>query len=823
MSMNSHAKRVFAVIIVLLATLALGTWYASRPAGWTDPLSPDERRWISERGTVRVGATPSSKPLEFFDARGEYRGMVADYLHLLEERLHMRFTVVESKNLKELLDKAQSREVDMIPAFAANPASIDYMVFTRPYLELPTVILVNKSQKRFLTLDTMQDMDLALPKQYAVIDFVRRHHPDLHIQPVYNYLAALLHVSFDEIDATIISLPQASYYIEDKGITNLRVAGHTDFKIFNRIAVRADDRMLAQIIQKGLDTITPADRDRIFRRWVTLDQNYVSFFLQNKRFWYFVGAGAALLLMLFTGVIAWNRSLRRRVHERTRDLERELNARMRLMTAIEQTEDGIFILDTNGNMEYANPSFLRMSGYALDELVGRHCAIIRSDRQDAAFYRELWDGLKKGEVWRGHSTYRRKDGTLYEVDVTVSPIVDQDGRVTNYVEVTRDVTEQLRMEAQLRQRQKMEELGTLAGGIAHDFNNIIAAILGYAELALLRAEPGTRPHTNLEHIRTVARRAREMVNQILIFSRRREPERRRVELAPAVEEVLELLRSTLPATIAIESEIGARGRAVLADPTQIHQIVMNLGTNAGYAMRQSGGTLTVRLGEAQTTPDGPAAGQSFLQLTVEDTGVGIPEDILDRIFDPFFTTKPQGKGTGMGLSIVHGMVGSMGGTISVRSTPGSGTVFTVLLPETTAAPEAENGETAQAIAGRGHVLVVDDEPDMVNVLSQMLGELGYEVTGTSDSLDALRLFSQSPERFALVITDQTMPRMTGDRLAQELNAIRPATPIIVSTGFPDQLRHLAKDQHGIRAVLPKPYDMGTLSEAVRDALGGTTA
>ncbi|GAB6175298.1 hypothetical protein JCM16814_01890 [Desulfobaculum senezii] len=817
-SLRQSTPLFVAATLLLLAVI----WIATRPAGWHDPLTPRERQWLSAHvGTIRIAATPSNKPLEYFDAEGRYQGMVADYVTLLEKKLRTKFTVVQSKNLTEVLEKAKNREVDMISAFAANPARVDFMHFTRPFLELPTVILVNKSQHRFLTLETMQDMDLALPKEYAVLDYIEKYHSDIHVQPVYNYLAALLHVSFDEIDATIISLPQASYYIKDKGITNLRVAGHTDFKIYNRIAVRSDWPMLSRIIQKGLDSITPQEKERIFRKWVTLDQNYVSFFLQNKRFWYWVGAGILAVVLLLVAIISWNRTLQRRVRERTDELERELQARVQLLTAIEQTEDGIFILDTSGVIEYANPAFSRMSGYSKQELVGQHCAIIRSDRQDSAFYNDLWASLRNGEVWRGHSTYQRKDGALYEVDASVSPIFGHDGSVINYVEVTRDITEQRQLEEQLRQSQKMEELGTLAGGIAHDFNNFIAAILGYAELALLKTEPGSRAHTNLENISKVGRRAKEMVNQILIFSRRREPERRLVELAPVLDEVLDMLETTMPATIEVHRDIHARGRTVLADPTQIHQIIMNLGTNAGYAMGKSGGELTVSLTHRQidaasATPK--TAPGPYLQLTVTDTGPGIPGDILGRIFDPFFTTKPQGKGTGMGLSMVHGMVGSIGGTISVTSTQGAGTTFTVLLPETDTDPHAPRRDARQVIPGSGTILVVDDEQSMVDVLQQMLEDLGYTVHTTTDSHHALTLFATHSADYDLVISDQTMPRMTGERLAEELVAIRADIPIIISTGFSDRIRHITKGENGIRKILLKPFDLAVLSQAIHDVL-----
>lgn len=814
----------FAVLIILFIAASAFNLLPLRQI-WKDPLTFEERVWLTEHNKpIVVAATPASRPLEYLDEHGEYLGMVADYMHLLEERLHVKFQLVEPDNMNQLLEMAKNREIDMIAGFAGNPARIDYMQFTKPYLELPTVILVNKSQKEFLTLETMRDkgMELALPKEYAVIDYIHKYYPDIHIQPVYNYLAALLHVSFDEIDATIISLPQASYFIEDKGITNLRVAGHTEFAIYNRIAVRSDWPILARIMQKGLDTITPAEQSTIYRRWVRLDQNYISFFLQNKRFWFYMAGGVLFVVLTFVSIIMWNRTLQRRVQQRTEELKKELKDRMRMLAAMEQTEDGIFILDTQGYVEYTNPSFQAMTGYSEAELKGKHIAMVRSDKHNAEFYRHIWDNIGKGEVWRGQTTYKRKNGSLLEGDLSITPVLDDEGKVINIVEVVRDITEKLRMETRMRQSQKMEELGTLAGGIAHDFNNIIAAISGYAELAQPSVPAESRAASNLDRIRKVAARAREMVNQILVFSRRREPERRRVELEPLIHEVLNLLRTSLPSTITIEADLHANG-TLMADPSQIHQIIMNLGTNAAYAMRESGGVLQVNtcyrdLTERDIAPTSQLQPGRYIQLEVADSGSGVPSELLNRIFDPFFTTKPQGEGTGMGLAMVHGIVGSMGGEITARSELGEGATFTLLLPLAGKARQEEAGEEEAAVTGQGRILLVDDEEDLVAINTQLLEDLGYKVTGLTDSRTALKAVASTPDAFDLIVTDQTMPGLTGAKLAEAVYAIRPDLPVILCTGYSEVLRSIREGQHGIRKIMLKPFELAEFSRIVREVL-----
>ncbi|MES9994877.1 transporter substrate-binding domain-containing protein [Desulfovibrio aminophilus] len=785
-------------------------------------LTHEEQQWLAQHHVVRLGVTPSTRPLEYFGDKAEYKGMVADYMHLLAERLGIDFEVVEATNLKSLLSKAEAREVDMIAAFWANPASIKYMSFTRPYLVLPTVILVNKNMKRYLTMADMDGMELALPQSNAVIDYVRKYYPEIHIQPVYNYLAALLHISFDEIDATIISLPQASYFIEEKGITNLRVAGHTDYKLYNRIATRSDWPIMNSILQKGLDSISENEHNRIYRRWVTIDQHYITFLLHNKKFWvYFIFA--FFIIVLFIGfIVVYNRILHKRVNSRTLELKKELNARIRLLAAIEQSQDGIFIIDTEGIIGYVNPAFEHMSGYSKTELCGEHVSRIRSNRHEPEFYRDIWEALGRGEVWRGQTTYTSKSGKDYEVDQSISPVYDEGGDITGFVEVARDITERLRMEKQLRQSQKLEELGTLAGGIAHDFNNILAAVLGYAELALPSLEENTRGRVNMERIRSVALRAREMVNQILVFSRRREPTKRLVNLVELLREVVNFLQISLPPTIEVRLAVDVEQAWVMGDSSQVHQVITNLGTNAAYAMGQNDGVLAFRLERVRL--DGPellASGRlepgEYFRLTVSDTGMGIPEDIIGRIFDPFFTTKPQSKGTGLGLSMAHGTIMSMNGGIQVKSHVGRGTVFEMYLPEAGSAPLEERKTRREIISGQGRVLFVDDENDIVRIGEQMLSDLGYTVTGINDSRKALELFRSSQDSFDLLVTDQIMPGMTGDHLIQAVHRIRPDLPAILCTGFSTSLETL-KHETNVKAVLMKPFEMAKLSKVVALAL-----
>jgi len=383
--------------------------------------------------------------------------------------------------------------------------------------------------------------------------------------------------------------------------------------------------------------------------------------------------------------------------------------------------------------------------------------------------------------------------------------------------------ERRQLELQLQQSQKMEALGTLAGGIAHDFNNILAAIIGYTEIALADSEKESPIHDYLDRVLESGERARSLIKQILAFSRQGDMEPKPVQLKLIVKEVLKLLRASLPATIDIQQEIYSDD-AVMADPTRLHQVMMNLGTNAGYAIGQQGGTLTVRLEAFKADTDfarrhGDLPIGDYLKLSVIDTGKGISAEDLARIFDPFFTTKPKGEGTGMGLSVVHGIVTGLGGLILVDSTPGEGSRFDVYLPALPKETAAAAAEEKSLPTGSERILFVDDEVFQTDMLKHLLGLLGYKVETRNNGLDAIALFEQDPDAFDLVITDMIMPKMTGDQLSEKLLAIRPGLPIILATGYSEGFSEAKAKALGLRAYALKPLVMEELSKLIRQVLG----
>jgi nitrogen-specific signal transduction histidine kinase/CheY-like chemotaxis protein len=409
--------------------------------------------------------------------------------------------------------------------------------------------------------------------------------------------------------------------------------------------------------------------------------------------------------------------------------------------------------------------------------------------------------------------------------------------VVGYRGVARDITEHMRAEAQLRQAQqedetrqaqKMEAIGTLAGGIAHDFNNTLGIILGYTGLTL-QMTGDSQIQQNLQHVFNAGERAKNMIQQILTFSRKSSLERKTIYLHEAVVEALHLLRASLPTTIEIHQNIPAGIQdVVLADTTQMHQVMMNLCTNAAHAMRDTGGILDVRMSirhidHVFTLHHPELQPGAHACLMIRDTGCGMEADVVERVFEPYFTTKGVGEGTGMGLAVVHGIIARHGGAITVHSTPGRGTTFAIYLPQINAEVDDETPDAEPVPYGQGAILFVDDEEVLTLLVQEILQQFGYEVEVHTSSLEALASFRKTPDRFDLVITDQTMPMMTGEVLAQKLRDIRPDIPIILCTGYSHRIDADKAAAQGIDAFCMKPLVTHELGLVIRRILAQRAA
>jgi len=512
----------------------------------------------------------------------------------------------------------------------------------------------------------------------------------------------------------------------------------------------------------------------------------------------------------------------RDISERKQSEEALRESEEKYRTVLEANPDPVVVYDMEGNVSYFNPAFTRVFGWTLPERLGNKMDIF----VPAEAWRETKMMIEKvlaGERFSNIETLRyNKKGNTIPVSVSGAIYKDKNGNPIGSIINLRDISHQKKLEAQLKQAQKMEAIGTLAGGIAHDFNNILSSVIGYTELALDNEKRGSFQYKNLQEVLSAGNRAKDLVKQILTFSRQVDQQQKPIQVKPIVKEALRMLRASIPSNVEIEQNVKSDA-LVMGDPTQIHQILMNLCTNAAHAMGDNAGLLTVTLLDAELD-SGVISNHpnlkpgAYIKITVSDTGYGISPDVMEKIFDPFFTTKEKGKGTGLGLSVVHGIVRSHGGDIYVYSEPGKGSTFEVCLPVIESRFKPEERAERPIPTGTERILFIDDEPVIINLSKQILESLGYDVVARNSSIEALELFKENKDRFDLVITDMTMPHMTGEKLAEKLMQIRPDIPVALCTGFSFMIDEQKALDMGIRAFISKPILKREIAEAIRKVL-----
>ncbi|MDA3958589.1 transporter substrate-binding domain-containing protein [Oceanispirochaeta sp.] len=807
----------------------------------TSLLTEAERVWIKAHPVIRLAPDPEFQPVEFFDKDGNYAGIGADYAELIAEKLGISFEIVECKNWDDVIDKMKRREVDVLNAVVKSSAREVYMDFPPPYLTIPSVIIVRKNVTEELTLEKLKGLHVIMVSGYGYVDLIRIKYPEIKIELVPDLKSALRKVSFSMADAFVGDLATASFYIESEGITNLKVAGETEPPNVSGFGVRSDWPELSSILEKGVTLLSENERKNIRQKWIHLETAEGVTKRELQSLILITIAGIFLIVLVFT---FWNLMLNRVVKLRTKDLLKEVEDRKRAELALKESERNFRALADTSPLAiymsegveqkcvYINSTFTNLFGYTIDDVpTADHWYPLAYP--DAEYRRGLVDEWQKrielaiktgSDIEPMEAVVKCKDGSKKHISWGFITMGEQNWACGL------DLTERLQaeekraaLESQLSQSQKMEAIGTLAGGVAHDFNNILAAMLGYADLALLDLPKESIVKNQIEQIIKAGYRARDLVKQILSFSRKEFSQRRSLDVYTVVKEALILLRASIPSTIRIEEDLDSQCGNILADPTQIHQVMMNLCTNAAQAMDENGGTLKVTLNSILLTKrdveDDPYLKPgNFVLLIIEDSGTGIEKQYIDRIFDPYFTTKDIGKGSGMGLAVVAGIIKSNDAFISVDTRPGTGTTIKVYFPRI----QTQNFENIKIPdplpLGQEKILIVDDEKSVVEITKQCVEKLGYEATGKTSSREALELFQSRPNSFDLIITDQTMPDLTGENLAIEIMKIRPDIPVILCTGFSTKMNQEKAKMIGIRGFLMKPFNMKELSITIRKIL-----
>ncbi len=515
----------------------------------------------------------------------------------------------------------------------------------------------------------------------------------------------------------------------------------------------------------------------------------------------------------------------------------DTSARKEAETALRESESKFrSIFDNKGTATFlfgedhiireCNLTFEELCGYSKSDIINKMKWSDFIAKENLEKMQKYHDQRSKGTgspPSQYESRIVNKAGEVKTVIANVSLIGKQ--RIVSLTDITEQTLaaiENEQLHKKLAQAQKMEAIGSLAGGIAHDFNNILGAIIGYTELAKMDKIDSKEIGKHLNKVLIAADRAKNLVHQILTFSRQTEQKIRPLKVGPIIKEVLQLLRASLPSTIEIQSDINNKS-LIMGDPTQIHQVILNLCTNAGHAMQENGGTLYVgltneKLGPNFTSSIPDASTDDYAKIEVKDTGHSIPPELIERLFEPFFTTKGPGEGTGMGLAVVHGIVKSMKGEIIVESVLGKGSAFSVYLPVVQDMAKTDEPKENALAKGRGHILFVDDEPSMVDIGELILTQLGYHVTIRTSGIEALEAFKSNPDKFDLVLTDMTMPRMTGEKLAKEILSIRKEIPIIICTGFSSAMTEEKALEIGVKGLLMKPFIFSELAGVIHNVL-----
>jgi PAS domain S-box-containing protein len=526
--------------------------------------------------------------------------------------------------------------------------------------------------------------------------------------------------------------------------------------------------------------------------------------------------------LISAGIIPFSRNLVVNMWDITNRVQIEKENKL-LATAMENSAEAIFITDKENRFIYVNKRFEEIYGYQLKEIYMKKPGILSSEKTDDSVFKQLKNTIYSGKSWRGYIVNRKKDGSHVEVYVTISPIKDEQGKITHFISIHRDVTRQKEIERRIQQGQRLEAIGTLAGGIAHDFNNVLTPLLGYTEIVMKYVQGDPKLYPRMEKIHNAALRAKNLIQQILTFSRQRTTEKAYLRLEPLVREAIKLLRASIPKTIHIKLDIASLPYTVYANATEIHQILINLCTNAFQAMPEGGnliiGLKPVYISEDESNQFNVPTGGDYIELFVRDSGIGIPKEIQDKIFEPYFTTKGNQGGTGLGLSIVHGIINSYKGGIRVESTPGKGTTFFLYFP----AEKRKESHFRESVRrdwekGSGKIMVLDDEKDILNMLKDMLEESGYEVEIYENPKIALRVFKERAHNFNLILSDTTMPEMTGDQFVTKIREFNQEIPIILCTGYNSRVDEQFVKTIGNASFLMKPFTREKLIQIIKKHL-----
>ena len=779
-------------------------------------------------------------PYTFVNETGEPDGFSVDLMKAAAQVMGVEIRI-NVDSWEQARNGLKTGEIDFLPMMAYSKERDQEFDFSAPHTIAYDAFFIRKGSPVIKSLKDLRQKKIIVMKNDQAHDYLRSLDYITDDQLIFtdDLQDALRMLAAGKGDAALMPKLVGLTFIKKLNLTNLELAPLVieEYRRPFGIAVKEGNQELLERLSQGLSILKETDQQKeIYEKWFGIyKSSEMSFTDVLKYFFWFI-----LAFILF-GVIFffWFVSLKRQVSIRTKDLKEEIEERKRVEEALRENEKkyrrlvekavvGVYQVTREGGFRFVNEKMAQMFGYDnpkrfLAEVVTIVDLYVRPEER-TALLREMDEN---GSIHGREVEFRKKDGGSLWVALSSRGIREEiyEGLMEDITERKRAEIEKEKLQSQLQQSRKMEAVGTLAGGIAHDFNNILAVILGNAELASSDVPDWNPASKSLKAIHQASLRAKDMVQKLLAFSRKSDGEIKPLRLTPVIKESMEMLRHVVPTSVEFAQRISDDPCNILGDAAQINQIVMNMVTNAAHAMSEEGGLLEVTLEKIVLPEETPCFDfilppGPHIRLKVRDTGKGIEPKILARIFDPYYTTKEVGKGTGMGLSVVHGIVKGHDGGIRVESESGEGTVFEIYFPaleKMVAEEEKPGGETK---GGSERVLFVDDEESMVDLNHQRLTRLGYEVKSTTNPLEALEWFKADPDQFHAVITDMTMPHMTGDRLIKEILAIRPHMPTIICTGYSEKMSEKQAVALGARKYLEKPMETRELAVSLREVLDG---
>lgn len=762
-------------------------------------LTEEEKRFLENIEVLHVGLDPSWAPVEYFDSNGEVAGITSDNLRILSDTLGIRFNVAKGVNWVEVLEKMKAKEIDVITSITPSEERSQYMLFTRPHLKLPMVIVMRDDAQFIDGMESLAGMKIAIVKGYIIQTYLEQDYPDYTVLEFNNMTEAMKAVADGKADAVIGTIAIINLIKNEHNLPMLQVAATTPYSYDLCFGVRKDMPELVQILEKGLSSITPREKAILIEKWTNIQYKSV---IDWK-----VITIISLIIVIIAAIFI------------IRSVRESFSQRRLLSSTIDSMSDAVLVLNDQYQVIRSNSIACDLSKALLGE--GEPESILTSHfESNDQTTDSLINILKTHEnLMQNVQVHLSHDELKFWFSISASPLVFKKGKL-GVVLIIRDISKQIQRDRQLEQSRKMDAVGQLASGVAHDFNNMLGAIIGFTELLLESAREDQIEM--LTHVLNASEKASGLTKQLLLFSRKSPKASTAIDIHSVINEVAFLLSRTIDRKITIETELNSPLSRVVGDDSQLQNAFMNIGINASHAMPE-GGSLMFKSSTAELdtffcenstfdiTPG------EYILVEIIDTGTGMTEEVKKRIFEPFFTTKGVGKGTGLGLSAVYTMVEKHHGAINIYSEVGKGTSFHIYLPFCGADGTEEKKVPTELIRGTGRILVVDDEEFIRITVTAMLRSLGYDIVTVDNGQEALKLLKS--ESFNLIILDMIMPVMNGRETFEKIIEMGISTPIVLSSGFSKEDDVEYMKQQGLFGFLHKPYQRMELSQMVARAIG----